>query len=137
LYVLNGGIASVCRRQISIRYCLLKGWDLLLKAAVCASKQIDLGLEVRISDFDEAPPTERRWGLCSEIKSTRLYLPGSASAAWPAVMAFYISAKLNNVDPLAWLADTLARIADIPQGRLHELLPRNWKPAATQLPVAA
>src|SRR5882762_9773445 len=30
------------------------------------------------------------------------------------------------VDPLAWLADVLARIAGIPQGRLCELLPWNW-----------
>ena len=33
------------------------------------------------------------------------------------------TAKLNNVDPQAWLADVLARIADIPQNRLSELLP--------------
>ena len=37
-----------------------------------------------------------------------------------------MTAKLNDVDPLAWLADVLARIADIPQGRLSELLPWNW-----------
>ena len=37
------------------------------------------------------------------------------------------TAKLNNVDPQAWLADVLARIADTPQTRLHELLPWNWK----------
>ena len=36
------------------------------------------------------------------------------------------TAKLNNIDPQAWLADTLARINDIPQSRLHELLPWNW-----------
>ena len=47
------------------------------------------------------------------------------------------TAKLNNVDPLAWLADALARIADIPQTRLHELLPWNWRPSASQLSVAA
>ena len=35
-------------------------------------------------------------------------------------------AKLNDIDPQAWLADTLARINDIPQSRLHELLPWNW-----------
>ncbi|HYG89303.1 MAG TPA: transposase domain-containing protein, partial [Azospirillum sp.] len=29
--------------------------------------------------------------------------------------------------PQAWLADVLTRIADIPQTRLHELLPWNWK----------
>ena len=37
------------------------------------------------------------------------------------------TAKLNGVDPRAWLADVLARIADMPQQRLHELLPWNWK----------
>ena len=37
------------------------------------------------------------------------------------------TAKLNGVDPRAWLADVLARIADMPQQRLHELLPLNWK----------
>ena len=38
------------------------------------------------------------------------------------------TAKLNGVDPQAWLADVLARIADLPQNRLPELLPWNWKP---------
>ena len=37
-----------------------------------------------------------------------------------------MTAKLNDVDPLAWLADVLTRIAEIPQGRLPELLPWNW-----------
>ena len=37
------------------------------------------------------------------------------------------TAKLNNVDPQAWLADVLGRIADLPQTRLHELLPWHWK----------
>ncbi|WP_119681547.1 IS66 family transposase [Indioceanicola profundi] len=38
-----------------------------------------------------------------------------------------ISAKLNGIDPQAWLADVLARINDLPQNRLHELLPWEWK----------
>ena len=37
------------------------------------------------------------------------------------------TAKLNDVDPQAWLADVLARIAEKPQTRLHELLPWHWK----------
>ena len=36
------------------------------------------------------------------------------------------TAKLNDVDPHAWLADVLDRIADLPQTRLHGLLPWNW-----------
>ena len=38
------------------------------------------------------------------------------------------TAKLNNVDPQAWLADVLGRIAEMPQSRLEELLPWNWTP---------
>ena len=36
------------------------------------------------------------------------------------------TAKLNGVDPQAWLADVLARIAEIPQSGLQDLLPWNW-----------
>jgi len=44
-----------------------------------------------------------------------------------AVTTLIMTAKLNDIDPLAWLADVLARINDIPQSRLPELLPWNWK----------
>jgi transposase len=38
------------------------------------------------------------------------------------------TAKLNDVDPQAWLADVLARIAGHPTHSLDELLPWNWRP---------
>ena len=38
------------------------------------------------------------------------------------------TAKLNDIDPQAWLADVLGRIAETPQTRLDELLPWNWVP---------
>ena len=44
-----------------------------------------------------------------------------------AMATLIMTAKLNDIDPLAWLADVLARIADIPQSRLLELLPWQWK----------
>src|SRR5436309_5033816 len=40
------------------------------------------------------------------------------------------TAKLNGVDPQAWLVDVLRRIADHPASKLDELLPWYWiKPA--------
>ncbi len=48
-----------------------------------------------------------------------------------------VTAKMNGVDPQAWLADVLARIAEYPVQRLDELLPWNWKPANPQKQAAA
>jgi len=38
------------------------------------------------------------------------------------------TARVNDIDPEAWLADVIARIADHPINRLDELLPWNWRP---------
>ena len=38
-----------------------------------------------------------------------------------------ITARMNDVDPQAWLADVLARIADHPAQRLDDLLPWHWQ----------
>lgn len=43
------------------------------------------------------------------------------------------TAKLNEVDPQAWLADVLERIAQHPIRRLHELLPWHWTNKARSL----
>lgn len=54
-----------------------------------------------------------------------------------AMYSLIVTAKLNNVDPRAWLADVIARIADHPASRLHELLPWNWKADQTNSAAAA
>src|SRR6188472_2619047 len=48
-----------------------------------------------------------------------------------------VTAKLNDVDPQAWLADVLARIADHPARDIDELLPWNWRPGSTPRSQAA
>jgi transposase len=45
-----------------------------------------------------------------------------------AVYTLIETAKLNDTDPRAWLADVLARLPDYPAKRIGELLPWNWKP---------
>jgi transposase len=44
-----------------------------------------------------------------------------------AIYTLIETAKLNDVDPQAWLADVLARLQDHPAKRIAELLPWNWK----------
>lgn len=43
------------------------------------------------------------------------------------MLTLIMTARLNDVDPKAWLADVLARIADLPASHLQELLPWEWK----------
>src|SRR5436190_1634422 len=43
-----------------------------------------------------------------------------------AIYSLIATAKLNDIDPQAWLADVLARLPDHPAKRIHELLPWNW-----------
>jgi transposase len=76
----------------------------------------------------------RNWTFAGSLR-------GAERAA--AMLTLITTARLNDIDPQAWLADVLARIADLPASRLHELLPWEWKalrqadkPAAQQ-PAAA
>jgi transposase len=50
-----------------------------------------------------------------------------------AMYSLIVTAKLNDVDPRAWLADVLRRIADHPAARLDELLPWNYARQAAKL----
>ncbi|MGY0834958.1 IS66 family transposase [Azospirillum brasilense] len=60
----------------------------------------------------------RAWLFCGSDR-------GGQRAA--AMYSLIVSAKMNDIDPQAWLADVLARINDLPQTKLHELLPWEWK----------
>jgi transposase len=58
---------------------------------------------------------------------------GERAAAMYTLIA---TAKLNGIDPQAWLADVLRRIADHPASRLDQLLPWHWKNGADQAAAA-
>src|SRR5690348_7864946 len=53
-----------------------------------------------------------------------------------AMYTLIVTAKLNGIDPQAWLADVLRRIADHPVSRLDQLLPWHWKPGTDQAAAA-
>jgi transposase len=63
-----------------------------------------------------------RWPLLSH--RGRRFNRGADRAA--AMAPLIMTAKLNDIDPQAWLADVFARIASLPQARLREFLPWNW-----------
>jgi transposase len=52
-------------------------------------------------------------------------------------MTIIETAKMNGLDPQAYLADILARINDHKINRLDDLLPWNWSPLPAMLPEAA
>ncbi len=60
----------------------------------------------------------RNWTFCGSDR-------GGERAA--AIYTLIATAKLNDIDPEAWLADVLRRINDHPASRLDELLTWNWK----------
>jgi transposase len=60
----------------------------------------------------------RNWTFCGSDR-------GGERAA--AIYTLIATAKLNGIDPEAWLADVLRRINDHPASKLDELLPWNWR----------
>lgn len=71
---------------------------------------------------------ERQMRSIARGRKTWLFVGSDRGGERAAMMYTLINtARLNGVDPLAWFTDVLARIADITQGRLHELLPWEWK----------
>ncbi len=54
-----------------------------------------------------------------------------------ALYSLIVTAKMNDIDPQAWLADVLARIAEHPARDIDALLPWNWRPTAPSRSHAA
>ncbi len=51
---------------------------------------------------------------------------------WATVCSLITTAKLNNVEPFAYLKDLLERMsAGHPMSRIDELLPWNWRPTTS------
>ena len=69
----------------------------------------------------------RRWSSAEKQQLVSASLEPGASVSAVAREAGIQTAKLNDVDPQAWLADVLARIADHKINDLAALLPWNWR----------
>ena len=64
------------------------------------------------------------------------YLFAGSDAGGKRAAAIYTlieTARMNDLDPEAWLADVINRIADHPINRISDLLPWNWQLSAIKI----
>ena len=112
------------RRKLSKHSPVAKAMDYMLKRWAPFARFLDDG---RICLTNNAAERALR-GIALGRKSW-LFCGSDRGGVRAAAMYTLIgTAKLNDVDPQAWLADVLGRIAETPQNRLDELLPWNWVP---------
>jgi transposase len=113
------------RRKLSSKNPLAKAMDYSLKRWITFTRFLADGRICMTNNAAERAVRgvavgRRNWTFC-----------GSDAGGQRAAVIFTLveTAKLCNVDPRAWLADVLARIADHPASRIEELLPWRWKAA--------
>jgi hypothetical protein len=103
---------------------MLKRWDSFAVDPLCGSTLLD----GRICLSNNAAERSLR-GVVLGRKAWLFAGSDQGGERAAAMYSLIVSARLNDVDPRAWLADVLRRIADIPAKSLHELLPWEWKTA--------
>jgi transposase len=116
------------RSKLSRSSAVLKPIDYMLKRWSDFARFVDDGRICLTNNAAER--TLRGWALG---RKAWLFAGSDRGAARAAVMSTLImTAKLNDVDPQAWLADVLARLPGHPVQRIAELLPWNWTPQQAQ-----
>jgi transposase len=117
------------RAKLSRGNDVAKAMDYLLKRWAAFTRFLDDG---RICLSNNAAERALR-GIALGRKSW-LFAGSDRGGQRAAVMySLIVTAKMNDVDPQAWLADVLARIAEHPAHKIDELLPWNWKRLAAKL----
>jgi len=121
------------RRKMSRHAEVAKAIDYMLKRWASFSRFLDDG---RICLTNNAAERALR-GIALGRKAWLFAGSDRGGERAAAVYSLIVSAKLNDVDPRAWLANVLARIADHPALRLHELLPWHWPRLSQDRSLAA
>ena len=112
---------------------LAKAMDYLLKRWLAFTRFLDNG---RICLSNNAAERALR-GIALGRKSWLFAGSDRGGQRAAAMYSLIVTAKLNDVDPQAWLADVLARIAEHPAHNIDELLPWNWQPRSAPESQAA
>ncbi len=121
------------RAKLSRHNDLAKAMDYILKRWEAFTRFLDDG---RVCLSNNAAERALR-GIALGRKSW-LFAGSDRGGERAAVMySLIVTAKMNDIDPQAWLADVLARIADHPVHRLDELLPWSWAAERERRKLAA
>jgi transposase len=121
------------RAKLSRGNDVAKAMDYILKRWIAFTRFLDDG---RICLSNNAAERGVR-GIALGRKSW-LFCGSDRGGERAAVMySLIVTAKMNDIDPQAWLADVLARIAEHPAQKLDELLPWNWRRSSAQASQAA
>jgi transposase len=121
------------RAKLSRHNDLAKAMDYMLKRWDAFTRFLDDG---RICLSNNAAERALR-GIALGRKSW-LFAGSDRGGERAAVMySVIVTAKMNDIDPQAWLADVLARIADHPAHKLEELMPWRWAAERRQRKLAA
>jgi transposase len=127
------GIAQILRtgwyREVHVKSLESQRLKTLLTARkALLRRRLDLENEVRGCSRSMAPGCRRSFTM-------------PASTRWrvrPFAILYTLieTARFNGIDPEAWLADVIARIADHPISKIEELLPWTWSKATPQIGAA-
>jgi hypothetical protein len=120
------------RAKLSRGHDLAKAMDYMLKRWPAFTRFLDDG---RVCLSNNAAERALR-GIALGRKSWLFAGSDRGGQRAAALYSLIVTAKMNDVDPQAWLADVLARIAEHPAHRLDDLLPWNWR-KKTAAPAAA
>jgi len=115
---------QLTRRKLSSKNRLAKAIDYHLKRWPAFTRYLDDG---RICLSNNAAERTVR-GIAVGRKNWTFAGSDSGGRRAAAIYTLIETAKLNDIDARAWLADVLARINDHPMHRLNELMPWNWQP---------
>jgi transposase len=121
------------RRKLSSKTALAEAMDYSLKRWVALTRFLDDG---RICMSNNAAERAVR-GIAVGRRNWTFAGSDSGGRRAADIYTLIETCKLNDVDPRAWLADVLARIADHPAKRIAELLPWNWKATSLQAQTSA
>jgi hypothetical protein len=127
------GCESSARTKLSRGNDVAKAMDYMLKRWIAFTRFLGDG---RICLSNNAAERGVR-GIALGRKSW-LFCGSDRGGERAAIMySLIVTAKMNDIDPQAWLADVLARIAAHPVQRLDDLLPWNWRKSSAQASQAA